>query len=192
LKITLSRSDLQKEAKFGRLLCNSQYVCINSKQHPDFCYTGEFHAGFEKMNTWEIPPGICLTLSTNGTWSLDGFRVAKGAGLAPLRFVSGAVPSVGSTWTTMRIEFVDYSVSTSVGPLNVASNVSLVGAAVGGAVLGFATGIAAIGSSWDAAEFDNVTLTATRSIPADSFLRALQPSPCSRRLILAATDRLTD
>ena len=34
-------------------------------------------------------------------------------------------------------------------------------------------GIAAIGSSWDAVEFDNITLDATRPIPADSWLHEL-------------------
>ena len=27
---------------------------------------GEFHGGFETMTTWEMPPGVCLTLHANG------------------------------------------------------------------------------------------------------------------------------
>ncbi len=132
---------------------------------------GEFHGGFESMNTWETPPGICLTLSTNGTWSIDGY--AKGTTVEAVRLAAGHATTLiaDALWTYMRIEFVDYTVSATIGDSTVASAVPL--EIPNGMLLGTATGIAAIGTSWDAIEFNNITLVATRVVPDNSLLHEL-------------------
>ena len=85
---------------------------------------GRFHGGFESMVAWDLPPGVCLTLSVNGSWSLDSYS-AQHPG-TPLRLRAGVMKSCKSVWMDVRIEFLDYVVSASVGSAVVVANVPLV------------------------------------------------------------------
>lgn len=122
---------------------------------------GTFHGGFEHMTSWDAPPGVCLTLHANRTWVVGGYSAS---GAPNVTISSGTMPAAGtSVWTSLSISFEDYGVIASVGEKQVVDSLPLQAD-----MLGSATGCAAIGSSWHAVVFDNVSITATRPIPGQA------------------------
>ena len=122
---------------------------------------GEFHGGFEHMTAWPAPPGVCLNVHVNGSWTVGGYSGTHHAAIPNLTLSSGSVnpAAVKSVWTVIEIRFEDYRVSALIGSEQVVAMLPLQPY-----MLGSATGVAAIGSSWDAVQFDNVTILPTRPI----------------------------